>query len=309
MSAHNNNNSSTPLAHQTDTYVNPFEIGGDLDNSHEHGATTLSTASSSGAGGGGGLSDPFADPLTSDIMQPLEAEFVDLSSPMDSSHKNVQSNSDSLPGPKMSSVSSNSTSINITSPPVVSGNIGSTSRSGGSGGNASIGTGRPLFGSNTLDEPVSETILRDLRNIALKLQQVLHPKARRDVLKDCNILCINTENEQEGYVFTGVFVIVWCGAAVVTVNAKLLGGNVSFFQSVCVLGYCIFPLVIAALIFLFVSNIVIRLPLVILAFGWSSYAPVNFFSSSHLANRRALAVYPLFLFYFVIAWLVLITRR
>ncbi|CAG8454376.1 2029_t:CDS:2 [Ambispora leptoticha] len=310
MSSHNNN-SNTPLAHQTDTYINPFEIGGDLDSPHE--TTTLSTASASGTGsrgGGGGISDPFADPLTSNLMQPLEPEFVDLSSPISSSNKNAQSNSnnsDSLQNPlqpqKMSSISNNSTSINITSTtPVVSGNIGSTSRSGGSGGNTHIGTGRPLFDSNTLDEPVSETILRDLRNIALKLQQVLHPKARRDVLKDCKwdlwgplilclalaiILCMNAEANQEVYVFTGVFVIVWCGAAIVTVNAKLLGGSVD----------CRVDILVRAS-----SSHTI-------AVSDSGVSPVNFFSSSHLANRRALAVYPLFLFYFVIAWLVLITRH
>merc|ERR1712014_174772 len=52
--------------------------------------------------------------------------------------------------------------------------------------------------------------------------------------------------EQANYAFADVFVIVWVGSAVVTLNALLLQGKVSFFQTVCVLGYCIFPLVIAA---------------------------------------------------------------
>ena len=42
--------------------------------------------------------------------------------------------------------------------------------------------------------------------------------------------------------FAEVFVIVWLGAMIVTLNTKLLGGNISFFQSVCVLGYCLLPL-------------------------------------------------------------------
>lgn len=45
--------------------------------------------------------------------------------------------------------------------------------------------------------------------------------------------------------FAEVFVIVWIGAMVVTLNSKLLGGTISFFQSVCVLGYCLTPLAIA----------------------------------------------------------------
>jgi hypothetical protein len=73
----------------------------------------------------------------------------------------------------------------------------------------------------------------------------------------------------------------------------------------------------------------VRLLLVIIALGWSLYgryyknlnrfilnqllklilflASVSFLSASHLANRQALAVYPLFLFYSVIGWMVLIT--
>jgi uncharacterized membrane protein YhdT len=48
-------------------------------------------------------------------------------------------------------------------------------------------------------------------------------------------------------VFAAVFVIVWFGAAAVTVNAQLLGGTISFFQSVCILGYCVFPLTLSAM--------------------------------------------------------------
>ena len=38
---------------------------------------------------------------------------------------------------------------------------------------------------------------------------------------------------------------MWVGAIVVTVNAKLLGGNVSFFQNICLLGYCVAPMIAA----------------------------------------------------------------
>jgi chemotaxis receptor (MCP) glutamine deamidase CheD len=39
--------------------------------------------------------------------------------------------------------------------------------------------------------------------------------------------------------------VVWVGAVVVTINAKLLGGNVSFFQNICLLGYCVAPMIAA----------------------------------------------------------------
>lgn len=68
--------------------------------------------------------------------------------------------------------------------------------------------------------------------------------------------------------FSMIFVIVWLGSAVVTVNGVLIKGKValracgillflyqiSFFQSVCVLGYCVFPLVLSAIVCYFVKN-------------------------------------------------------
>ena len=50
----------------------------------------------------------------------------------------------------------------------------------------------------------------------------------------------------------------------------------SFFQSVCVLGYCLFPLVAAAVVAIFVELIWVRLPLAILTFLWSTYGKYTF---------------------------------
>ncbi|KAJ3090298.1 Yip1 member 6 [Quaeritorhiza haematococci] len=163
---------------------------------------------------------------------------------------------------------------------------------------------RPV--EDTLDEPVSVTIysnflgfysfgsglavgnmnkqLRDLRNIWAKLQQVLFPRGNKDILRDWDLwgplllclalsirLSITAPENQSGNVFTGIFVIVWCGAGIVTLNSKLLGGKLSFFQSVCVLGYCIFPLVIASMVSLFIPSVVVRACVCSAAFAWSTY--------------------------------------
>jgi xanthine/uracil permease len=78
----------------------------------------------------------------------------------------------------------------------------------------------------------------------------------------------------------------------------------SFFQSVCVLGYCAFPLVVSAFIALFFPLIILRGIVCGLAFGWSLTAAMGFLSDAQLDNRRLLALYPMGLFYFVIAWMV-----
>lgn len=71
------------------------------------------------------------------------------------------------------------------------------------------------------------------------------------------------------------FVIITLGSVVVTVNAKLLGGKVSFFQSLCVLGYCLAPLDIAAFITRFIRLLLIRVPICLAGFGWAAWAAVN----------------------------------
>merc|ERR1712071_636701 len=112
------------------------------------------------------------------------------------------------------------------------------------------GEGVPEF--NTLDEPIRQTIVRDLKAVGDKFIHVLYPRQTTNLLTEWDlwgplILCTfmalllqesysagNTSHDG-GPEFAEVFVIVWVGAMVVTVNTKLLGGTISFFQSVCVL--------------------------------------------------------------------------
>ncbi|TEB25179.1 Yip1-domain-containing protein, partial [Coprinellus micaceus] len=194
---------------------------------------------------------------------------------------------------------------------------------------------RRYSGVDTLDEPVTTTIARDLFSIYTKLIQVLYPRrsAGREVLRDWDlwgplILCltlgimlsVNAPPSQSLGVFTSVIVICSLGALIVTVQAKLLGGRVSFFQGLCVLGYCIAPLNIAALISCFVHIIYVRAPIALLAWAWCiwgaypqelmrffSLASVNFLDGTKIEQQRILlAVYPLLLFYFILAWMILI---
>ncbi|KAG9463961.1 hypothetical protein GDO78_020729 [Eleutherodactylus coqui] len=125
---------------------------------------------------------------------------------------------------------------------------------------------------STLDEPVRDTIMRDLKAVGQKFFHVLFPKKSNALLRDCN----------------------------------------SFFQSLCVLGYCILPLTVAMLVcrLLLLANVstltfTLRLVTVAAMFAWSTFASTAFLADSQPPNRRALAVYPIFLFYFVISWMIL----
>ena len=184
-----------------------------------------------------------------------------------------------------------------------------------------------LGSSATLDEPVIDTFLRDLKQVGDKLKVVLVPLSQQgESLKKLRewdlwgpllvclllsmVLSVTAPENSASLVFAAVFVIVWCGAAIVTLNAQLLGGTISFFQSVCILGYCVFPLTLSAIICLIVSyiykNLIIKLLIVGVGFIWSTRASSVFMVQVIKEERKVLAVFPVFFFYTFIGWMVLL---
>merc|ERR1712228_560661 len=161
---------------------------------------------------------------------------------------------------------------------------------------------------NTLDEPITETIMRDLRSIYEKLLYVMMPMRMNDRgsrLKDWDlwgplllclslglILALQAPNpDQASYAFADVFVIVWLGSSVVTINALLLEGKVSFFQTVCVLGYCIFPLVIAAFCAMLLKVESLKVAFVGIGLAWAAKASVGFVTELVPEERKLLGLY------------------
>ena len=99
-----------------------------------------------------------------------------------------------------------------------------------------------------------------------------------DLIETCldsfRVLSIATNADDKTLLFEIVFCIVWIGGAVIAVNGQLLGGTISFFQSICLLGYCLFPLNMAAIVNLFIGSyvhIIIKLIYVSVAFVWSTW--------------------------------------
>ena len=124
------------------------------------------------------------------------------------------------------------------------------------------------------------------------------------------ILSIKAQANDAANVFAAVFVIMWLGSFIVTLNAQLLGSTISFFQSVCVLGYCVFPLTISALVIEFLSwtyfNIMfLNLVWVSVGFIWATRASTVFIGQFIVIERRALAVFPVYFFYSFLGWMIL----
>lgn len=201
---------------------------------------------------------------------------------------------------------------------------------------------------STLDEPVMETIMRDVRSVWTKLKVVLLPLDKNSPLDYVQVssqeqveqsenqkmvlsklmewdlwgplfvclflsilLALRAPTNQASAVFAIVFVSIWIGATVVTINAQLLGGTLSFFQSVCVLGYCVFPLFLAGLLIgllykTIFGTIWLHLIWVAIGFVWATRASTVFIGQYIAKERRALAVYPVFFYYTFIGWLVLL---
>ena len=162
--------------------------------------------------------------------------------------------------------------------------------------------------TTTLDEPVKVTIMRDMKQVAEKLKVVLlllgqgHHESVLEKLESgicggrCSVcllllptLGIKSDQESASMVLAAVFVVIWFGAAAVTVNAQLLGGNISFFQSVCILGYCVFPLTLSAMgasfSAIFFGSALIKLLVASAGFIWSTEQVLS--SWSRLSCERA----------------------
>lgn len=125
------------------------------------------------------------------------------------------------------------------------------------------------------------------------------------------VLSFRAPTKQSSLVFATVFSLVWVGSTVVTLNAQLLGGSISFFQSLCALGYSLFPLTLSAG-FIGVLRLLIHpwlwIDVLIAAVGglWAIRTGSLFVGLYLPSQRRTLALYPIALFYVAIAWMIVL---
>ena len=118
-------------------------------------------------------------------------------------------------------------------------------------------------GYNTLDEPKRISLKRDVNSMLEKAKVALLPMKSKNskLLQDWDfwgplILCLTLglvlswqkSTDKGGIVFIMIFSIVWIGGLIISLNSYFLGVNLSIFQCICILGYCMLAIVLASII-------------------------------------------------------------
>ena len=205
---------------------------------------------------------------------------------------------------------------------------------------------RTVPAGSTLNETVWQTLKRDLLQIALNLRLVLVPVSKQSTAKRAlrewdlwgpmifsvslalllshqsgefleekkkierwspkRPLTTSKPPDSPAKAFSVVFCVLTVGACVLTLNVILLGGKIVFLQACSLLGYCTFPLLVAAAIVSPIQIKVVRLLGMLLGVAWASWAAVPLVSASVSEKRKTLAVYPLMMMYLFLSWVALI---
>ncbi|CAL4946417.1 unnamed protein product [Urochloa decumbens] len=187
----------------------------------------------------------------------------------------------------------------------------------------SVPVGAEGFGPppNTLTEPVWDTVKRDLARIVSNLKLVVFPNPYREdpgkALRDWDLwgpfffivflgLTLSwSASVRKSEVFAVAFAVLAAGAIILTLNVLLLGGHIIFFQSLSLLGYCLFPLDVGALVCMLKDNVILKIVVVTITLAWSSWAAYPFMSAAVNPRRKALALYPVFLMYISVGFLII----
>jgi len=178
--------------------------------------------------------------------------------------------------------------------------------------------------TNTLNETIMTTIIRDLYLIYTKIIFVVIPFYSKEQKKYhirqwdlwgpliLNLLLsftLSFNTKGKGQITTLLFVIFWFGGTLLYLNAKFLGVNSSIFQIFCLLGYNLFPLNLAAIIVTILKiNDFLRLIIVLFFLIWATYSSGDYLKAITNPEQRYLVLYPCILFYLYISWFIFSTK-
>ena len=177
---------------------------------------------------------------------------------------------------------------------------------------------------STLDESINATIYRDLFMIYLKIKYVVNPFISKEkkynhirqwdlwgpLILNITLACTLAINTKEkGQITTLIFIIFWLGGIAIYLNNYFLGVKASIFQIFCLLGYCLFPLNLSAIIVTIINwNDIFRLIVVGITCFWSIFSSSDYLKVITTQDQRYLVLYPCILFYLFLSWFIFTTK-
>ena len=139
-----------------------------------------------------------------------------------------------------------------------------------------------------MDETIKQSVVREVNDILLRLKAAVMPM-KNDVsvlLKDWDFLIpfinsvflglfssFNRTSKASGVAFLLIFISVWVGSFVSNIIGNFVGLELSFTQMICVVGYCMLPLVGTAFVNMLLSFLptILKLLIVFGGVGYASY--------------------------------------
>ncbi len=167
---------------------------------------------------------------------------------------------------------------------------------------------------STLDEPIMDTLKRDLYTIGNKIKYVAVPKMTERKLEElynwdlwgpllfCFLYSIalstGKNDNSESSIFVLIFVIFWIGGFVITFNGRFLGAQIGLCQMISLLGYAMFPITVGGIIigFIGITNIWAKFIIVVIGLIWSCLASIGFVGGLVEPEKKFIAIFPVFIF-------------
>ena len=161
------------------------------------------------------------------------------------------------------------------------------------------------------DRPLLEELDIDPKDIYYKLRCVLlpHPKFGFDqtVLKNnpdfwgplAVVLFFSLVSLYGQFHVVSWIITMWfIGSLVIFLLARVLGADVTYSQSLGVIGYSLLPLAVTALLLSLVKSLYfVSATLRMIGVLWASFSAATLLASEELKHKKVLIIYPIFLLY------------
>jgi hypothetical protein len=118
-------------------------------------------------------------------------------------------------------------------------------------------------------------------------------------------LCLSSKDKQN--VMVSLFSIFWIGGLLIYVNGTLLDSKIKVFPMLCLLGYCLFPLNLAAFILAMINMYdIIKILIVGIMCFWSLFCVEGYIKCACEKEQKFLVFYPAILMFVFLSWFIFV---